>query len=146
MMLKVTTSVKLPPSMYSMTTHKSPRTRKLSMKLTIFLCLLFCITRISLIIRSFLGCCSRFICLIATHLLLPTSYAENTPPDAPWPILFRFRYLNVGSAFVQIALSFATISGPWLCRGRCLGRGAGPTAGPARACWDGRGMFWGSDC
>ncbi|KAH0194621.1 hypothetical protein KCU70_g360, partial [Aureobasidium melanogenum] len=52
-MLNVTTSVKLPPSMYSITTHKSPLT--------------------------------RFICLIATHLP---------------------RYFFVGSAGVQIALSF----------------------------------------
>jgi len=82
------------------------------MKLTMFLCLLSFITRISLIIRSFLGCCSRFICLIATHLLLPTSYAVKTPPEAPCPILLNCLYLNVGSAFVQMALSLATISVP----------------------------------
>ena len=117
MILNVTTSVKLPPSIYSITTHKSPRTRKLSMKLTIFLCLLSFITKISLMIRSFFGCCSRFICLMATHRFVPTSYAVKTPPEAPWPILFRLRYFFVGSPAEQMALSLAMISDVWLCRG-----------------------------
>jgi len=38
-------------------------------------------TIISLMMRSFLGCCSKFICLIATSCLL-WLYAVKTPPEA----------------------------------------------------------------
>lgn len=39
-------------------------------------------TRISLIMRSFFGCLSRSICLMATERFVPTWYAVYTPPDA----------------------------------------------------------------
>ena len=77
----VTTSVRLPPSMYSITTHRSPLNRYESLKLTIFGCDDSRITRISLMMRSCFGCFSRFICLIATGW--PSlSCAVYTPPEA----------------------------------------------------------------
>ncbi len=39
-------------------------------------------TRISLMINSFFGCCVKFICLIATSAPVDISIAVKTEPDA----------------------------------------------------------------
>src|ERR1700733_292282 len=93
-------------------------------------CRLERMTRISLIMRSFFGCLSRSICLMATARFVPTWYAVYTPPDAlqmnssqlvryqtrefggvyPCPILTKLRYNRVGSASVQISRKRLTMS------------------------------------
>jgi hypothetical protein len=76
------TSVKAPPSMYSITTQRSVRRRYDSKKLTMFGCRDSFITRISFTISSFLGCCVRSICLIATFCPSESFLATKTCPDA----------------------------------------------------------------
>src|SRR5262249_14911830 len=134
------------------TTHSSPRYRNELRKLTMFSCRLSFITRISLMIRSFFGCCSRFICLTATTRLCATSYAVNTPPEAlgtrmsgergtrcrhrhrhahPWPILVNCVYSLVGSSGLQMALRRSTMSSA-LCTA-ALGGGRRGTTAPTGA-------------
>mmetsp|Transcript_16334 Transcript_16334/g.42407 ORF Transcript_16334/g.42407 Transcript_16334/m.42407 type:complete len:209 (-) Transcript_16334:283-909(-) len=57
-----------------------------------FSCWFSRITMISLIISSFLGCCCRFICLMATVLPVTVSTAVKTVPEAPCPIFSLLVY------------------------------------------------------
>jgi serine/threonine protein kinase len=55
------------------------------------------IAAISLMMRSCFGCCSRFICLIATDKLVPTWYAVYTPFLVRGDLWVCMEYMEGGS-------------------------------------------------